>query len=113
MASSVAEKKAFVVCLYKMVHKYLVRKKPEFNHIDTERLQEMLVTAEAGGGAGRGVEEEVVQQGEWIHYWVYSYIHYYMYMYNIYSTLRVKYTICYMYIVCTDKYLVLLCKCYC
>ena len=62
-----AEKKAFVVCLYKMVHKYLVRKKPEFNHIDVERLQELLVTAEAGGGAGRGVEEEVVQQGKWTH----------------------------------------------
>ena len=64
VASSVAEKKAFVVCLYKMVHKYLARKKPEFDHIDLERLQELLVTAEAGGRGGGGAEEEVVQQGK-------------------------------------------------
>ncbi len=47
-----------------MVHKYLARKKPEFDHIDLERLQELLVTAEAGGRGGGGAEEEVVQQGE-------------------------------------------------
>lgn len=63
VASSVVEKKAFIVCLYKMVHKYLARKKPEFNHIDLERLHEMIVTAEAGA-RGRGETEEVTQQGE-------------------------------------------------
>lgn len=62
VASSVAEKKAFIVCLYKMVHKYLLRSKPEFVHVDEKRLQELLTTAE-GGGKGREIEEEAVQQG--------------------------------------------------
>ena len=63
VASNVAEKKAFVVCLYKMVHKYITRNKPEFVHIDEERLQELLVTSEAGGRGREVGEEEVVQQG--------------------------------------------------
>ena len=45
-----------------MVHKYLPRNKPEFVHVDKERLEEMLTTAEAGG-RGREIEEETVQQG--------------------------------------------------
>ena len=62
MASNVVEKKAFVVCLYRMVHKYLPRNRPEFVHFDEERLHELLATAEAGG-RGREIEEVAVQQG--------------------------------------------------
>ena len=63
VASNVVEKKAFVVCLYRMAHKYLPRNKPEFIHFDEERLHELLATAEAGG-RGREIEEEAVQQGK-------------------------------------------------
>ena len=66
-ASSVAEKKAFVVCLYKMVNKYLDRKKPEFIHVDESRLRELIHTSEAGGQSrkpGADNEEEGVVQGD-------------------------------------------------
>ena len=66
-ASSVAEKKAFVVCLYKMVYKYLDRKKPEFIHVDESRLRELIHTSEIGGQSrtlGADTEEEGVAQGE-------------------------------------------------
>ncbi len=63
IASSVAEKKAFVTCLYKvmpqpeavlvpltvpplvlqLVHKYLDRKKPGFVNVDEEKLQGMIM----------------------------------------------------------------------
>lgn len=46
-----------------MVHKYLSHNKPEFVHVDEERLHELLATAEAGG-RGREIEEEAVQQGK-------------------------------------------------
>ena len=67
-ASSVVEKKAFVVCLYKLVHKYLERKKPEFVNVDEERLHELTQVAEsAKGRVGQGGEEEeeevLLQQG--------------------------------------------------
>lgn len=68
-ASTVAEKKAFVVCLYKMVHKYLDRKKPEFIHVDESRLHELIHTAEVGGQARSarvGAEEEGGPQGEFL-----------------------------------------------
>uniref|UniRef100_A0A1X7VCF4 Exocyst complex component Sec3 PIP2-binding N-terminal domain-containing protein n=1 Tax=Amphimedon queenslandica TaxID=400682 RepID=A0A1X7VCF4_AMPQE len=64
VASNVVEKKAFVVCLYRMAHKYLPRNKPEFVHFDEERLHELLATAEAGG-RGREIEEEAVQQEDY------------------------------------------------
>ena len=66
-ASSVAEKKAFVVCLYKMVYKYLDRKRPEFIHVDESHLRELIHTSEVGSQSrtpGTGAEEEGVAQGE-------------------------------------------------
>ena len=64
--SSVGEKKAFVMCLYKLVHKHLERKKPEFVNVDEERLHELTQVGESGRGrSGPGEDEEVVsQQGE-------------------------------------------------
>ena len=68
VAGNVMEKKAFVVCLYKLVHKYLARdrKKPEFVNVDEERLHELTHMAESSRRkSGMGEDEEVViQQGE-------------------------------------------------
>ena len=67
VAGNVMEKKAFVVCLYKLVHKYLDRKKPEFVNVDEERLQELTQIAESAKGRNgqrEEEEEEVLQQGE-------------------------------------------------
>ena len=52
------EKKAFVMCPYKLVHKYLERKKPG---VDKERLHELTQVGESGLGED---EEVVSQQGE-------------------------------------------------
>ncbi|XP_062502938.1 exocyst complex component 1-like isoform X2 [Corticium candelabrum] len=41
-ASSVAEKNAFITCLWKLCHKCLQRKKPEFDNVDRHRLEEQL-----------------------------------------------------------------------
>jgi hypothetical protein len=47
-----------------MIHKYLPRSKPEFVHVNEDRLQELLTTAETGG-RGREIEEETVQQEDY------------------------------------------------
>ena len=68
-ASSVAEKKAFVVCLYKVVYKYLDRKRPEFINVDESRLRELIHTSAVGGQSrtpGAETEEEGVAQGEFL-----------------------------------------------
>ena len=56
-----------MVCLYKLVHKYLERKKPEFVNVDEERLHELTQVAESAKGrvgqGGEEEEEEVLQQG--------------------------------------------------
>ena len=55
--------KAFVMCLYKLVHKHLERKKPEFVNVDEERLHELTQVGESGRGrSGLGEDEEVVSQ---------------------------------------------------
>ena len=50
VAGSVGEKNAFVMCLSKMVHKQLERKKPEFVNADREKLHELTQVGENGRG---------------------------------------------------------------